>query len=102
VLHAVGVYPAWDQPIDDKLALLATSYRTVIGVAGTWLTARLEPSNPMKHAIILGFVGTVIATVGVIVTWNMGMGPRWYPIALAILAIPQCWLGGWIYEQRAR
>ena len=28
VMHATGVYPPWDQPIDDKLALLATSYRT--------------------------------------------------------------------------
>lgn len=100
VFHATGVYPPWDQPIDDKLALLATSYRIVISVAGAWLTARLAPANPMKHAIILGLVGTVMGTVGVIATWNMGMGPRWYPIALAVLAIPQCWLGGKFYEMR--
>jgi hypothetical protein len=28
----------------------------------------------------------------------MRMGPRWYPIALAALAVPQCWLGGKLYE----
>jgi hypothetical protein len=72
-------------PIDDKLAVLATSYRTVISVAGAWLTARLAPSKPMEHAMILGFVGMVMGTIGVVVTWNMGMGPRWYPIALAAL-----------------
>jgi hypothetical protein len=102
VFHAIGVYPPWNEPIDDKLALLATSYRTAISVAGAWLTARLAPSDPMKHALILGVVGTIMGTMGVIATWNMGMGPRWYPIALAVLAIPQCWLGGWIYEQSAR
>jgi hypothetical protein len=102
LFHAIGVYPAWNEPIDDKLALLATSYRTVISVAGAWLTARLAPSKPMEHAMILGFVGMVMGTIGVIATWNMGMGPRWYPIALAALAVPQCWLGGWIYEVRRR
>jgi hypothetical protein len=97
VLHAIGVYPPWDQPIDAKLSLLATSYRFAISVAGAWLTARLAPSQPMKYVLILGVVGTIMGTIGVIATWNMGMGPRWYPIALAVLAIPQCWAGGKIY-----
>ena len=101
VFHATGVYPPWDQPIDDKLALLATSYRIAISVAGAWLTARLAPANPMKHVIILGVVGTIMGAVGVVATWNMGMGPRWYPIALAALALPQCWLGGKVYEALA-
>jgi hypothetical protein len=98
VLHAVGVYPPMDQPITDALAVLATLYRVVISVAGAWLTARLAPRRPVKHALILGGVGTVLGLVGVVATWNMGLGPRWYPIALAVLAIPQCWAGGKIYE----
>jgi len=102
VLHGVGVYPPWDQPIDDKLSLLATSYRFAISVAGAWLTARLASSEPMKHVLILGVVGTIMGTIGVIATWNMGMGPRWYPIALAVLALPQCWAGGRIYELQHR
>jgi len=102
VFHATGVYPPWDQPIDDRLALLATSYRIAISVAGAWLTARLAPENPMKHVIILGVVGTIMGAVGVVATWNLGMGPRWYPIALAVLALPQCWLGGKIYVSQAR
>jgi hypothetical protein len=98
LFHATGVYPPWDQPIDDKLALLATSYRIVISIAGAWLTARLAPVNPMTHVIILGVAGTIMGVVGVIATWNMELGPRWYPIALAALALPQSWLGGKIYE----
>ena len=98
VLHLAHVFPPMDQPINDSLALLATSYRIVISVGGAWLTARLAPDKPMKHALILGLVGTVLGLVGVVATWNRGLGPRWYPIALAVLAIPQCWVGGKIYE----
>jgi hypothetical protein len=100
-LHALGVFPPMDQPLDDKLSVLATSYRIVISIGGAWLTARLAPANPMKHALILGLVGTVLGLVGVVATWNRGLGPRWYPIALAVLAIPQCWVGGKLYEMRS-
>ncbi len=98
VLHVAGVFPPMDQPINDALALLATSYRIVISVVGAWFTARLAPDKPLKHALILGYVGVVLGLVGVVTTWHLGLGPKWYPIALVVLAIPQCWAGGRIYE----
>ena len=101
VLHLARVFPPMDQPINDSLALLATSYRIVISVGGAWLTARLAPDKPMKHALILGLVGTVAGLVGVVATWNRGLGPRWYPIALAVLAIPQCWAGGRLHVMQS-
>jgi hypothetical protein len=101
LLHATGVFPPMGQPINNALALLATSYRIVISVGGAYLTARLAPEKPMKHAMILGYVGFVLGLVGVVATWNLGLGPRWYPISLAILAVPQCWAGGRIYEMQA-
>jgi len=101
-LHAAGVYPPITQPISDGLAVLATIYRVVISIAGAWITARLAPQNPMKHALILGVVGVVLGLVGVVATWNLELGPRWYPIALVVLAIPQCWVGGKLYEMQTR
>jgi len=101
LLHLAGVYSAMNQPMNDRLALLATSYRIVISVAGAWLTAKLAPDKPMRHALILGAVGVVLGVFGLVYTWNMGLGPHWYPIALVVLAIPQCWLGGKLYERRA-
>ena len=101
VLHALDVFPPMDRPINTPLALLATSYRVVISIGGAWLTARLAPEKPMKHVLILGVVGTVLGLAGVAATWNLGLGPRWYPIALAVLAIPQCWVGGKLYEIRS-
>jgi hypothetical protein len=101
VLHLVGVYPAMTVPLTDALAALATAYRVVISVSGAWLTARLAPSQPMKHALILGAVGTVLGLAGLVATWNKALGPHWYPIALVVLAVPQCWLGGWLHVRRA-
>ena len=100
-LHMIGVFPASTQPLSDPLAALATFYRIVISIGGAWLTARLAPSKPMKHAMILGYVGVVLGLVGLVVTWNLNLGPRWYPIALVLLAVPQCWAGGKIYEMQS-
>ena len=98
VLHKTGVFPPMNEPLNDTLALLATSYRVVISVAGAWLTARLAPNRPLTHALWLGYVGVVLGLIGAVATWNLGLGPKWYPIALVVLAVPQCWAGGKIYE----
>ena len=100
VLHATNALPPWGEPMDDATSVLALSYRIVISVAGAWLTARLAPASPMKHAMALGLVGVVLASLGAAATWNLDLGPRWYPVSLIVLAIPQCWAGGWIYESR--
>ena len=99
VLHQAGVYAPMPAPLTDPLAVLALSYRVVIGVIGAWLTAKLAPNNPMKHAMWLGYVGTVLGLVGVFISWNQDLGPRWYALALAAFAIPQSWLGGKVYER---
>jgi hypothetical protein len=89
------------QPMNQSLALLATFYRIIISIAGAWLTARLAPDNPMKHAMTLGYVGVILGLVGLVATWNQGLGPRWYPVALVVLAIPQCWAGGKLYVMQS-
>jgi hypothetical protein len=107
LLQAVGVFPPSSRttsgpPMADNLLLLATAYRTVYGVAGSYLTARLAPYRPMLHVLILGAIGTVLGIVGVVVTWGKPgvIGHEWYPIALAVLAIPQSWLGGLLHRAR--
>lgn len=97
LLHVVGVYPPMNQPLTDGLAVLATAYRIPISIGAVWLTARLAPERPLQHALVLGPVGTAFGLISVVATWNKGLGPHWYPIALAVLSVPQCWLGGWWY-----
>ena len=101
-LHVVHVFPPMNRPIDDAQALLASSYRLVIGIAGAYLTARLAPDRPMRHALILGGVGAVLGLAGLAATWNLGLGPRWYPVSLVVLALPECWAGGRIYGRQPR
>ena len=96
VLHATGVFPPWDRRMSDALFLLATVYRTVYCIAGSYIAARLAPNRPMAHALVLGVVGLVVSAAGAVVTWNKGpaFGPHWYPVALIVTAIPCAWLGG--------
>jgi len=102
VLHMAGIFKGPQEPLTDALALLASSYRLVIGVAGGYLTAKLAPDRPLWHALILGYVGVALGLAGVIATWDLGLGPRWYPISLVVLAIPQCWLGGRLRERQVQ
>ena len=97
VLHAVGVYPPWGEPIGDGLSLLAVTYRVVITVVAGYLTARLAPSRPVRHAVVLGLLGIAAATAGAAATWNVepALGPHWYPLALIATALPCTWIGGW-------
>ena len=98
VLHAVGVFPPWGQSMVgfDGALLLATAYRTVYGIAASYIIARLAPDRPMAHALVGGVVGPVVSTAGAVVTWNKGpaFGPHWYPLALIVLAMPTAWAGG--------
>ena len=96
VMHATGIFPPWFTPMADSLFLLALAYRSLFSILGCYLTALLAPNRPMLHALILGGIGVVLSTAGAAATWNKGpeLGPRWYPIALIILALPLAWLGG--------
>ena len=101
-MHATGVYPPWFQPMRDALFLLAIGYRIVYGILGPYVTARLAPDRPMRHALILGLVGTLLAILGALSTWDKSpeFGPRWYTFTLIVIAIPLAWLGGKIATTR--
>lgn len=100
VMHATGVFPPWFQPMAEALWLLAIGYRVVYTIVGGYITARLAPDRPMRHALALGVVGTVIGIAGVAATWGRGpeFGPVWYSLALVLTGLPCCWLGGLLYR----
>ena len=104
VLHAVGIYPPWLQPMSGALFLVATAYRIVFDVLGCYITARLAPDRPMQHAMVLGVVGLVLSTAGAVATWNAvpQLGPRWYPLVLIASALPCAWVGGKLREMQLR
>ena len=98
ILHIAGVFPPWGQSMVgyDGALLLATAYRVVYGILGSYITARLAPNRPMLHALVGGVIGFIVSIVGAVATWNGGpaFGPHWYPLALIVTALPSAWVGG--------
>lgn len=76
----------------DKMFALATAYRSLYAVLGGYVAARLAPSAPVTHAVVLGAIGTAAALAGVLA--NLSMPNLWYPIALVVTALPCSWFGG--------
>ena len=102
VLHVTGVYPPYGVVMEGTgLYLLALGYRVVFQIFGCYLTARFAPRNPMKHAWIGGFIGLGLGTLGAILSIVADMGPSWYPIVLALSALPCAWIGGTLYSRRS-
>lgn len=100
---ATGILPALGHGVmNDSQSLLAASYRTLYAVISSYVVARLAPYAPVGHALTGGAIGMVLATVGAIVTWNQGLGPHWYPVSLAVTALPSAWLGGMLGARRTR
>ena len=94
LLKAFGVFPKLGNQMSEPLFLLATAYRIVYGILGSYVIARLAPDRPMQHALIGGVLGLVVSIVGAVVTWNRDLGPHWYAIGLAVTALPCAWVGG--------
>lgn len=100
VAYALGVFERGKVTYETEPYVIATAYRAVIGVAGCWLAARLAPSHPMRHALIVGGIGVVMTTAGVAAAFSMDLGPVWYPIALLVVTMPCAWLGGVLNGRR--
>jgi len=99
----VGIFPSLGHSTSNTLFALAAAYRTVYNIAGSYLVARLAPNRPMQHALISGIIGFVLGIAGAIATWNEGpaFGPKWYPLALVVIAMPCAWAGAKLFEATA-
>ena len=101
ILHLLNVYPPWKEPMwDPKLNALALGYRLIFDTFGSYLTARLAPYAPMKHALIGGFIGLVLSLGGVAAAMQVNLGPLWYPIGLALSSPVTAWIGGSLYLRK--
>jgi len=102
IFHVLKIYPPWGQTMSDGLFILATAYRVVYTILGSYIAARLAPDRPMWHAMVLGVVGLVVSIAGAVATWNMQppVGPHWYALLIAAISIPCAWIGGMIRERQ--
>ncbi len=70
-------------------------YRFVFNVAGCYLTARLAPDKPMKHALIIGVIGTVLSILGTIAMWDLAIPA--YNLTIIFMSLPSAWLGAKLF-----
>ncbi len=92
VLHTLHVFPPMNERMADALFVVALAYRIPFNVGGSYVAARLAPARPMFHALALGALGVVVATLGAIAMWDHG--PAWYSLGNIVIAMPCAWLGG--------
>jgi hypothetical protein len=100
ILERLGIFPPQTQPEAYTwwMLLIALIYRSIYSVGGFYLTATLAPDRPMRHAIILGIIGTLFAALGAIANWNLSA--NWYPVLLVVVTLPCAWLGGRLAEMK--
>ncbi|HEY0997420.1 MAG TPA: hypothetical protein VGD77_15605 [Gemmatimonadaceae bacterium] len=77
--------------------LMVIGYVAIAAIAGCYLCARLAPSRPMRHALILGVLGLLFNIAGTWQLWNSY--PAWYHAVSLLLVLPYAWLGGWLRER---
>ena len=94
ILEAIGVLPKGNLYVGTGLIVFVIGYRAVFSLIGCFLTARLAPSKPMTHALILGVIGVIGSLAGVLANYQLNLGPDWYAWTLVIISLPIAWLGG--------
>jgi hypothetical protein len=96
-LASAGLLPKPGAPVPDtSLLLFMILYVAVYAIAGCWLTARLAPDHPMRHALIGGALGQIVGIVGAMSTWNLT--PLWYNVVGLATPMVYAWIGGRIRE----
>ena len=95
---APGAFDAAGRTDSVPLLLLSLAYVGVFATAGCYLTARLAPDRPMRHALILGLLGLILNVVGSAQMWDSA--PAWYHVVAIAMVMPYAWLGGWLRERQ--
>lgn len=73
---------------------LMLAYTACSVVVGCLIAARLAPSHPLGHAVVLGVIGLVFTIAATLATW--GTAPSWYHLLAMVQVMPSAWLGGWL------
>ncbi len=77
--------------------LLTIGYVGLYATLGCYLTARIAPRQPMRHALVLGGLGLLFNAVGTYASWDTA--PAWYHMVSLVLVMFWAWLGGRMREQ---
>jgi hypothetical protein len=73
-------------------------YVGIYAIGGCYLTARLAPNHPMRHALILGVLGLLFTLPATVAMWHTE--PAWYSVVGLVTVVPYAWIGGWLRERQ--
>ena len=94
---APETFPA-GEPVTSTAGLILTcAYVAIYGIGGCYLTARLAPSRPMLHALIVGVLGLAISIPVALQNW--ADAPAWFNVYNLLAVMPYAWLGGRLRER---
>ena len=91
LVEYTGIFPL---ALTTGMLAFALGYRIIYTVLGGYITALIAPNSKMRHVWVLAGIGQIGGIVGVIGGWNLSA--HWYPIMIAVTAIPAVVLGGWL------
>ncbi len=103
-MHAFGLAPSIKDGWPNRLLAVATTYRCIYGILASYVIARLAPNRPMGHSLVAGTLGMIVSFLGAIATWSTTVGQHWYPVALALTALPTAWIGAkfWLMQSQSQ
>lgn len=77
--------------------LLVCAYVALFGILGCYVTARLAPSRPLLHALVMGGIALAMSIPVTISVWNDT--PAWFNVYNLLAVMPYAYLGGRIRER---
>ena len=98
LLHTLvpGAIGAGGRIDSTPVLLLVICYVALFAISGCYLTARLAPNRPMRHALVLGALGLVFNIMGTIAVWSTA--PVWFHVVSLLLVMPYAYVGGRLRE----
>ena len=96
LMEHFGILPKGNLYVSTALIWVVIGYRAVLSLGGTVITAALAPHSPLKHALILGAIGTVLSVIGAVAMADRG--PLWYGWTIAAMALPISYAGAKLLE----
>jgi hypothetical protein len=92
-----GVRDSTGRITDARVLVLMLLYTALSAIGGSYVTARLAPSRPLLHSMILGAIALVLSIMATIMFW--AAGPAWYHAIAVGLVLPCAWLGATLYSR---
>lgn len=101
-MYKLGLFQPWFPYMSNGQFVWAILYRMVFLIFGSYLTARLAPEKPRKHAEVLGVLATIVTMLGTMLNWNRfpPPGPHWYMVVEVLMNIPCAWAGAKLWVEK--